>query len=417
MNSNTERLAWVILLASFFTCISLTVAVPLSVRWYVRNALVNQHVYLEVQRPPVSVTLAGRGRPISMAEDRGDIPAGTVVATNATSGRLVMRAPGGDNGDLLTMIQLYDHTEVVVASAQSPRFSASRLPHRVALEMKEGRVRINIPGDGGRATFVEVQTEQGESVLQEGRYTLEANDEITQLTVQEGLADLSGAVGKLHLSANERALIDEDGEITGPLPAARNMLINGDFSEPLDEYWNRYSRDVQIEGESGGEVRNTELDGRSVVVIEREGDGHAETGIRQQIEKNIRDFTRLNLHLLLQVEGHDVPVCGSLGSECPVMVRVDYKDADGGEQEWLQGFYARRDSSYPGNPNFCVTCSHRNRHIRVPEDTWYTYESPNLIPIFSRNGRAPTSVEAVTVYASGHSYQSMVAEVELIGEE
>lgn len=417
MNRNTERLAWVILLASFFICVGLTVMTPLSIRWYIRNARVDQKVYLEVQRPPLSVTLAGRGRPISTAEDRDDVPPETIIATNATSGRLVMRAPQAENGDLLATVQIYDNTEVVVASAKSPRFGVSRLPHRVVLEVKRGRVRISIPGDGGRATFVEVQTPQGHSTLQEGRYTLGTDDETTQVTVQEGLADLTSSADDLHLSANERALMASDGTISGPLPAARNMIVNGDFSNPLGEYWSSYSRDIQIEGESGGQIREGELEGRPVVVIEREGEGHAETGIKQQVDENIRDFTFLQLHLLLQIERHDVPVCGSLGSECPVMVRIDYRDANGGEQQWLQGFYTRRDTSSPSNPSFCVTCNLRNQHIWVPENTWFTYESPNLIPVFSQDGRAPTEIESVTVYASGHTYRSMIAEVELIGEE
>jgi hypothetical protein len=85
-------LAWIVLLLSFFTCMGLVVAVPLGIRWYVLNASVRQEVALEVQRPPLSVTLAGRGEPVAIAQDRDDIPERTVVDTDATSGRLVMHA-------------------------------------------------------------------------------------------------------------------------------------------------------------------------------------------------------------------------------------------------------------------------------------------------------------------------------------
>nr|HID14757.1 hypothetical protein [Anaerolineae bacterium] len=417
MRRNPERLAWVVLLTSFFTCVSLAVAVPLGIRHYILYASVGQNVTLEVQRRPLRVTLAGRGEPVAIAEDRADIPEHTIVATDSTAGRLVMHAPHA-GGHVIATLQIYDNTEIVLSSARSPRFSASRLPHKVALEVRAGRVRISVSSDDGRSTIVEVHTPHGTATLTEGSYAVEVNQQATHVTVREGLASLTGETGStIRLSAAERGIIGDDGLTTGPLPAARNLLINGDFAAPLEEDWVSYSKDIQVEGESGGEVQRTEIEGRPVVVITRRGVGHAETGISQQLDTDIRDFSFLQLHLLLRIEEHNVPVCGSLGSECPVMIRIDYKDSNGADQQWLQGFYSLPDTSTPGNPPFCVTCTIRNDHLQVPEDTWYTYESPNLIPLLSQDDRTPTVVKSITVYASGHTYQSMIAEVELIGQE
>ena len=84
MRKNPERLAWVVLLTSFFICIGLTVAVPLGVRAFILFSQVGQNVSLEVERGPMRVTWAGRGEPIAIAEKRDDIPERTIVTTDLT---------------------------------------------------------------------------------------------------------------------------------------------------------------------------------------------------------------------------------------------------------------------------------------------------------------------------------------------
>ena len=85
MRRNPERLAWAVLLTSFFICIGLTVAVPLGIRYYASHAHIEQNVTLQVQRGPLRVTLAGRGEPVAIAEDRDDIPERTIVACHRHS--------------------------------------------------------------------------------------------------------------------------------------------------------------------------------------------------------------------------------------------------------------------------------------------------------------------------------------------
>jgi len=416
MRKNPERLAWIVLLISFFTCVSLAVFVPLGGRWYVLNARTGQNVTLDVQQPPLRVIWAGQGQPVSVAQDPDDnIPERTIVGTwSTTSGQLVVHAPYA-KGPIITTVQIYGNTEVVLLSARSPRFLASRLPHEVTLEVKTGRVRINVSDGGDKSTVVEVHTSHGVAVLTEGSYDVKVNKVTTEVIVREGQANVSDdAEHTVLLEPAERAVID--GEQVATLPAPRDLILNSHFGDPLGGIWSSYSKDIEFEGEPRGKVSRTKVEGRPVVVITREGIGHAETGIRQQLDVDVHDLSFLQLHLLLRIEEHDVPLCGSQGSECPVMVHIAYKDAHGTDREWLQGFYSLLDTSAE-NPLVCVTCSTRNPHIRVSEGTWYPYLSPNLIPLLSQDGQPPTLIEAVTVYASGHTYQSMVAEVELLAEE
>jgi hypothetical protein len=162
MRNNPERLAWITLLGSLFVCVTLSVMTPLGGRWFVRNSRVAQQVSLQIQRGPLSVVRGGRGRPVSVAEDSDNVLEGSRIrAPNATSGQLVIEAPQSEEVTPIATVQLYDETEIVLASARSPRFSTSSLPHEVVLEMEAGRMRINVLGDSIRATMVEVETADG----------------------------------------------------------------------------------------------------------------------------------------------------------------------------------------------------------------------------------------------------------------
>lgn len=415
MRRNPERLAWVVLLASFFICVILAIGTPLGIRYYILHARAPQSVTLEVQRGPLRAQLSGRGEFVSISETRDDIRERTIVATDSTLGRIVLRAPRA-NGPTVASVQLYNNTEVILSTARSPRYPASHLPHQITLDLRAGLVRIRVFDDGARPTVVRVQTPQGVAMLTRGRYEVTVNASRTELTVYDGTADLNKAEWTAQLRASERpecAVINGE-RIIGPLPYGSNLIANGDFAARVEETWSVYNR-IDVAGESGGTVQATMIENIPAIVITRRGAGPAQTGITQELDTDVSALRSLRLHLLLRVEEQDVPLCGSLGSECPVMVRIDYVDANGIDQEWTQGFYALPDVNAV-NPEVCVTCSTHNEHIRVPHGTWYAYLSSNLIPQLSRGGQPPRLIKAITIYASGHTYRAVVAEVELSGQ-
>jgi len=108
-------------------------------------------------------------------------------------------------------------------------------------------------------------------------------------------------------------------------------------------------------------------------------------------------------------------ICGALGSECPLMIRIDYQDAAGSPLQWLQGFYYWIDPSVATNPALCETCPPpRQNHEQHPSGVEFFYDSPNLIELLTQNGNPPASVNSISVYASGHSYDVQVSEIELL---
>ena len=114
------------------------------------------------------------------------------------------------------------------------------------------------------------------------------------------------------------------------------------------------------------------------------------------------------------IEYHNLPVCGSLGSECPVIVQIDYVDGEGGDREWQEGFYSVVNPPGIENPDVCWHCSETFRRTHIPGNTWYAYLSGNLILLLSRNGLPPQTIKEIAIYASGHEFDALVTDVELL---
>lgn len=412
MRNNLERWAWAILLSSFFVCVAVVVMTPLSVRWYLRHARVNQDVILQVQRAPLSVVYGGRGRPRSVSEDTADVPPGSrITAPNATSGRLLVRTPQSEGTTPIATVQLYDQADLVLSSARSPRFSASGLPHHIVLEMDAGRVRVNVYGESGRATVVDVQTAQGRITLREGSYEVKVNS-ATEVSVRYGEAHVLGAQkDSLVLGPRERALLWPD-EIDGPLPTARNLVANGDFEEPLEKGWESYARQTDPQQPAGTIELVTTLLGneeRSAVSFSRAAANHAELGITQRINYDVRDFSSVELQVAINIVDQDIlgfGGCGYLGSECPIIVRINYRDIHGADREWLRGFYV-------GEPAEDWLLNWWSE--KVERGSWQPYGSGNLMEELA--GTPPALIQSLTIHASGHSFDAMVTEVELLAQE
>lgn len=233
-------------------------------------------------------------------------------------------------------------------------------------------------------------------MLTAGSYEARVYKSLTEFIVREGHAEVT--------STGERSVSLKDAQRTiaqaGPtslevLPAARNLLVNSDFRQPLEVGWDTYVIEA-------GTVQTTTVAGRPAARFFRDGVGHAEVGIRQVLNYDVRDFTSLVLHLNVMVQGQSLPGCGSAGSECPIIVRIDYQDIHGGDRVWYHGFY-----SIPAQ-DYLYWWSDQ-----IPLQTWTSYDSENLM----QSDAPPALIKSVTIYASGHSFDALVTEVELLAQE
>ncbi len=132
--ANPDRIAWIVLLTSFALCCSLGIGVPLTARWYVLSSTVPRLSRLDVLNGTIQVLEPGAKESIAVTASRL-VQEGSRIITDATS------------RGVLTFLedataQLYNNTQLTIVQARVPRFSLSRNPNQVVLEMNGGLVRV-----------------------------------------------------------------------------------------------------------------------------------------------------------------------------------------------------------------------------------------------------------------------------------
>ena len=422
MRQNYERLAWIVLVLAFAICAGLFVGIPWALQSYLHHAYTGELVIPEVQDGNLLVTCPGDAIPVALGEQQDTLcqgREGALVNAQTNDKGLLTIHPRTTPTTTLATVQLYPGTRVTVKKARAPRFPLfSPEPHRLVMEMESGRIRVVIPANLPRTVSLQVRTPQALVELKEGNTSIEVNSQESQIVVREGQATVTARANSTSKQVNsaERVAVPTGNGVTEAMPAEQNLLVGSDFRESLGTLWKIYTADPENSDESRGEVLNVSVDERQAVEFTRDGVGWAETGIKQDINRDIRDLRSLVLRVELRVLQQNVPVCGTMGTECPVMVRIDYVDESGELRSWQQGFYYLPDPNPVPNPEFCKTCNPRNKHLPTTNAEWYPWESDNLIPIMAKVGAAPVLLRSISVYASGHKYQSQVSEVALLGE-
>jgi hypothetical protein len=410
MRRNPERLAWTVLGISLLICVTLAISVPLAIRSFINDTADISRIKLEVQQGTVLVRRLSTDDPIGVTTQLDNLLEGTTIrADENVQALLTIESP--NNGATLMIVQIYGSTNLAITLARSPRFQASGLPHREILTIDGGRLRVTVSPDIARPTDVRIISPQATTVLHEGSGSIDVTNDELQVTVHDGTADVTALGATVTLTQSQRTQVVLGQPPTGALSPERNLIVNGNFRDSLDGTW-EISNDLQEPNESPGSVSILAESGRRLAVFDRSGVYHAETDLKQVIDKDVRDFRSLKLHFVVEVSNQDVPVCGQAGSECPLMLKLDYKDSNGTDRSYIQGFYYKPDDNNV-NPNYCTSCGSRVEHIRVPQNFPYTYDFPgDLITLLQ-----PAQITAITFYASGHSYRSVVAEIELLGEQ
>ena len=399
LKRNPERLAWIVLATAFITFCFLAVSIPLGIRWYIINATQAHDTSLEAIGGTVQVQGPDADMPMAITNTKDDVIEGSKIKTDATSEAFLEFFED-------STLHLYNLTQVIIQKTQSPRFGLSPKPDTIVLEVPWGRVRIGVALSMESPLNFQVQTPHAAVELeQDGSYSVEVSSEEFHLTVRDGRAKVI-ALGKMvELGRGERTTVEIGREPLGPLPAERDIIVNGDFREPLEKGWVSYDeRDDPDEAE--GRVEIVASGARQAVLFQRLGGNirHAETGIIQTIDRDIRDYGVLQLRLSVLLLYQSLSGGGQLHSEYPIIVRLDYQDLYGNPDHWVQGFY------YENPANHLII-----NGMEIPRNVWYSYESGNLIEILG--DVKPAHLTSITIYASGHDYQSMVTEVELVAKE
>lgn len=412
MRKNPERLAWTVLSIAFVVFCALTISIPLGTRWYITNADTAQSASVSLISGTILLTRSPASSPEAVIGTLAGLNEGAVIDSDPNSQAAINFAAPNSTAELGSL-QVYGGSRVKLSLLRSPRFEWSTKPHRIYIEMLRGRARVSMAVNVDRPITITLRTPHAIVVLEQaGSYSIEVTDQLTEVVVRDGAATVIANSIAVTLVPNERTEIWAGQAPNGPLTGERNLVINGDFSHPLNPDWTSY-KDRYDPNDVEGSIEKTIRNGRNVVLFSRPGKNWGRTGIRHRINRDVRDYQTLRLHMAVRLNYQSVQVCGSLGSECPLMVKLEFTDTAGNAHEWVQGFYYLPDAG-TSLPMRCITCPPPSGpHIRVQQNVWYLYDSPDLIALFKGTGYTPAVISAISIYAEGHSFESMVSEIEL----
>jgi len=409
MRNNPERLAWTIMVSAFITFCALVIGIPLGIRSYLLNATQPEQSSVTSVQGTVLVQRVDASVPIPVPDGTTvQIEENTCISTDNSAQAIVTFF----NESLLT---LYNNTSVTIHQVRSPRFSSGQQPDTIVVELHHGRVRVaprtRTMSNSARALHFELQCIDTYAMLSEGSYSLEATDDEMQITTRAGLAHVTVGENILALATGQRAIVSRNQPPMGPLPAERSLLVNGDFSQPLEGSWQVY----RVEPPSGVVTTTARIIPtgiQSALQLQSSGQDnvHSEVGVIQYINKNIQDFDSLRILLDVRINLQSLPGGGTLGSEFPLMVHLAYDEADGTDRDWYYGFYYA-----PAPSDWILYDTPFNSSRRIVRYVWYPFESPNLLDSLST--AKPVYLKFIRLYGSGWLYDTYVTNVTLLAQE
>ena len=406
---NPERVAWVIMLLSFFLCIALAVGVPAGARAFVLHSTRGLDVAAQSLWGTALLELPGRPELTALTKSHDLDPGMTVRTDEASSAIITVYAetlPPMQRE--VASILMYPNTEVRLQRARFPRFPRwSPDPGRLSVWVDQGRVRVVSGRFPDRPLITTVETPHGRVQAADASFSVFVSNRGMDVTVRQGNVRVEARGLAVTVEEGQRTWVPLAQPPQTPTSAERNLVRNGNFTEPLEVAWDVGF--LQPDVVASGTVSVVDVGGRRAVRFSRRAEEgvHTEVWIEQKLEQDVRDVDTLILRMDVRLLYQSLPGGGMMGSEYPLMVRIDYTDVYGKDQFWVHGFYFR-DPTIRGWPLV--------NGEKIPPYVWWPYESPNLVALWEQGGTRPAVLHSIRIYASGHNYESMVAEVGLFAK-
>lgn len=424
-----RRLAWVVVWISFSIFLALLFSIPIVVSRFIQ----------ENTRPLMTMTFANQGT-LGIVHGNGDttalfaadiplsLPPGNGLLTKAADSAIFsVLAP--DSEDTLVRGQIYTDSSIWLDEVSTPRFQVSNRSHMVHINLEQGRLRLTT-GTHERGLDVLVKVPQGVVRIQDaGEYSFDAQSASTQVSVLAGTATVAideSEVGGLVLTSDQRAILDAGQPPTGPFTAERNLIKNGNFQTisqtgETDEtgvlHWAQLDWSIDLDNEPIGETVPMLINGEQAIRFTRTGSGHAEASIRQVINQDVTDLNSLILLVGVRINEQSLDVCGSVGSECPLTVRLAYEDGSGRDHTWQQGFFIKGEIG-PTSPDICNFCAPPyNPHRRIQPGRLFIEEVDLLQSLADAGQPPPSRITDISLQAAGHSFEAEIFEVSLMARE
>ncbi len=401
---NPERVAWLVLWGAFLGLLMLCTAVPVGARSYLLFSLSPRQATFEwtkgtpsIQEPPSPAPIA-----VTSASKPIQLMSGSVIVTDANSKGIVTLFDG-------STLQVFPNTQVALIEMQAPSFDWGLQPVRIVLREERGHIRVTpapLYAEGSESPHervFEVQTPHMVASLSAGSYAVDVdtvNTDSSQIVSADGVAQVIAQGRSVTITRRQRTVVTKGNAPLAAMPAAQDLIVNGDFKDPPERGWNSFREETPPVG-TAEIVTLGEL--RAGHVIRSGSNGvSAKTGIIQTINHEVSDFHSLKLYADIRLHNQSLGGGGVLSSEYPLILRLRYRDVDGSEVEWVHGFYYQNTTNNP-----------TTNGEQIPVDTWYAFESGNL---FETQEYKPFYITTLELYASGWDYESYVTNVRLVVE-
>lgn len=432
----SQQTAWVVLL-SFFVSFCITCIVSgVGVNWFLFQSRVPLQAVLGVGRGTVGYIESDPFERVIREERRIMTDNENVRTDGQSQATILLRDTRADNR-LVAAVTMRRGTSLSLGGAHRPRFEWSTLPYNIDLTSVNGTVDIYIPPALDRDFLLTIQARQGSFVyiMDSGEYTIDASTSQVQVENYAGRALLVLPTQAAHdIPSGQQGTIttQEDGTLGRVViePGLTNLLPDSALHHQPPELL--HAVDIppadlvmpwqcgNVQSDPPGDYTISLPDERPAVHLARtSANSHGETFCSitpgpGQTGRDVSQYSYLGIQATFRIDHHSLSACGQLGSECPMMLQIDYvyRDERGVELpgRWFHGFYTDFNPllDYPHRCDSCIL-----DHEYIYANKWYTYDSGNLFNQIAASQR-PIAILRVKFYASGHEYDVHVSDVKLL---
>ena len=424
-----ERAAWGIVLISFAAFCAIFAVSVIGVYYFFFESTVLMTPVARVGQGTVVVVNSDFNVDGVRLERRLDSLPTRLSTDSQSQSSVSFYLPPDPDRVLVATVTLRNDTSLSLRQSARPRFEWSQGRYLIEIQDLEGELDIFVM-DLGLPVFIQITTTQGATIHLNGsgRYFVDASSSLVQLINFDGEAILFTRDPRTNRNTNSRLVPPEQEGIIyttqdQPVvsPSRLNLIENSLFmfndiapdqreTAPL-----RWGCTNDQDNLPRGAYRYDTWDGQQVLRLVR-GDGANSNGETRCIHPfaepgfDVRQYNFLELDTSFLINYQSLSECGQRGSECPMMLHIEYVDVNGFTRDWYQGFYAVNNSQLD-YPSRCESCIH-GEHRQINEKAWYTYKTGNLFTILATNG-LPAYIRRVEFYASGHQYDVLVSELSL----
>jgi len=441
---DVQRLAWGVLLGAFIIFCAILAGSVFTLNYFLFRSTVSGQSFLIVGRGTVGITDANLIEQVE--RDRRHILNNQTVRTDAQS-QASISFMNQQNNNLIVAITVKSNTSLLLDNFSRPRFDWSRAPYNINLKEFSGELDVFVVEDIDRRLQLTIETMNNMiiDVSQSGQYRVSASPSQVRVINRAGNAiilDPTNPAASQSVPAGEQIIFQFANPTNDPdnatvieaqivqTPALIDLIENSTFQNthiPERTQPDEVVQPLPLDWACGNGANNVpqgkysvaKIDGRTALHMVRSENAstHGETfciqafGTDSQQGFDVSQFDHLSLQATMYVNYQSLNACGVEGSECPLMLRLDYIDANGEPARLFQGFYTTLDPQL-GYPLGCsAECI--QEHQIINQKAWYTYDSGNLFSILTPEKR-PSAILNLRFYASGHQYDVYVGEVAVL---